>query len=158
MAYVRTFVKDTYAAEDTCQDACESLCRYIKKYGVPEESEILKLMYVAARWKVNDYLRKIYVQKSALEKINAECSPFVKNDLSMNEAAGAPKDDMEAILYDKIRMLRPVEQFVVLERMKGRRDDEIAAIIGRSPHAVTCMYSRIMKKLKKIMADGKNKV
>ena len=57
------------------------------------------------------------------------------------------------VLQQKIQLLKPVEQKIILGRLEGKSNEELATQLGRSVHAVDCVYSRTVRKLKKLIHE-----
>ena len=148
--WVRKRISDRGIAEHICQDVCEDIMKIIKYNGMLPASDIHKLMFHIARYKIINYQKKSSTKFEDL-KDHAEMDCF-----PLPEKYDPDNDTMKIVLYEHIRLLRDIEQKVIMGKINNWTVEELAAYLGKSPHAVDCLYSRTVKKLKR-MIQRKNK-
>ena len=132
-------------AEEICQDACLETLEYIMQRGIFEETDIRKIMFKIAERKICNYFSKASTQREILTDVR---------ELEAGQADDSDKYDwMMEVLQQKIQLLKPVEQKIILGRLEGKSNEELATQLGRSVHAVDCVYSRTVRKLKKLIHE-----
>lgn len=142
MPYVMFWVRDTHIAEDICQEACIGVLEKLKKEPLTGDDAVFKLMKDIARKRICNYFKKASTQN----EISME-------DTAMDFVVSGPESDgdlMKDLLYEGIKSLKVKEKFIMHSRLEGMSNEELGEALGISPHAVECIYSRTLGKLKKL--------
>jgi len=152
MAYVNYWVRNEATAEDICQEACLKILGYMHDHPDCDEEHVTRLMYKVARNGIYDYFKK------ASTKYEVPTDILDMEALFMEEMASGDDDWMVSLLYRNIRQLNAVEKTVIYGRLGGKSNEVLAKELGRTEHAVACIYTRTVRKLKTLVIKAKKEL
>ena len=142
-------VRNWDIAEEIFHDVVADMMRLHTKDKIASKDDLYRLMNHVARCKCINYLKK---KSTHFE----ELTDSVEMDYFPLPSTYAPEEDiMRVVLYEHIALLKDIEQKVVRGKINEVPLEVLANELGRSPHAIECIYSRAVKKLKK-MIHSKN--
>ena len=142
-------VQNWEITEEISQDVMADMMKLHSQNKIASVDDLYRLMNHVARCKCINYLKK---KSTHIE----ELTDSTEMDYFPLPESYAPEEDMmRIVLYEHIAHLKEIEQKVVRGKINEIPLEILAEDLGRTPHAVECIYSRAVKKLKK-MIQGKD--
>lgn len=133
---------DREAAKDILNEVWEVLIQKFDTIGY-DDNYLKSWLFAVASNKVKNYKRKKY------RYYEIPCAQAELLRLSGAIRGMEPAEFMAIEEY--IKSLRPIEQLVLLERVKGCSYRELSRRLDRSEQALQCLHSRTVKKLQIMM-------
>lgn len=137
--YVNKYVHNRAVAEEICHDVylayIEMRSKRLKKLA---DEDLRRWVFKVAKHMALNY---IYSGKAKYE---------IASELTVSQPNYKEKDVLKELLYDSIRFLNDIEQRVIVARLDGIPIEILEKTTGRSRHALECIYSRAVKKLRKV--------
>ena len=146
--FINQYIHNQAVAEEICQDVYLTLLeQYPDVLEQPED--VKKLAFKIAKNKALNYINK------ASTRYEISVSEILDYRAVVSE-----KDILKELLYDQLSYLSAAEQRVILGKIHDIPMEVLEKEMNRSRHALECIYSRAVKKLrKKILQklnDGEN--
>lgn len=144
--YVDAYIKNRTEAEDICHD---TYCKFLDKFDSPEAVDI----EYAKRWLLktakNEVLNFRKKASTRYETFDEEIDDYVYEK---------PHDDdrLKEIVYENLPKLNDLYYEVVVSKINDIPMENIMDKTGRSKHSLECIYTRAVKKLKKLIMEGEN--
>lgn len=138
-------IRNFDAADEIYGDVIADVIKLYNKNKIHSKKDLYCLMNHILRCKCINYMKKKSTQFEELTD-SAEMDYF-----PLPQTYDPGEDSMRVILYEHIARLKDTEQKVVMGKIREIPLVDLAEQLGRSPHAVECIYSRAVKKLKKMI-------
>lgn len=144
-------VRNWDIAEEIFHDVVADMMKLHTKDKIASKDDLYRLMNHVARCKCINYLKK---KSTHFE----ELTDSAEMDYFPLPSTYAPEEDiMRVVLYEHIALLKDTEQKVVRGKINEVPLEVIADELGRLQHAIECIYSRAVKKLKKMIRSKSRK-
>lgn len=145
--YINSYIHDVGISEQLCQDIFFKLTAKISENPNASRKYIKHWLFRCAKNAVNNYV-----------KLSANNYEILHGDLTCTDianvnAAGFYKDSHKDFLYEKLDELEEIERKIITYRINEYSCSEIAQYLNKSRHAVYCIYSKAVKKLKLMAED-----
>ena len=145
--FVNTYVHNMAEAEDICYD---TFVAFIEKFNNPvmaDDQEVLRWLLKTAKNKTLNYFKKASTRYEVLDSRSQELAEEKQREQSID-------DFHRAMLEECLPFLNAVEYQVITKRIRNVSYEQLEKETGKSRHALECIYSRGVKKLKALVRSS----
>lgn len=139
--YVNKYVQNRAVAEEICHDVYLAYIEKRSKYSDKlADDDLRRWVFKVAKHMALNY---IYSGKAKYE---------IASEMTVKQPDYKEKDVLKELLYDSIQFLNNIEQLVIFARLDSIPIEILEKTTGRSRHALECIYSRAVKKLRAVIS------
>ncbi len=143
--FVNAYIHNMAEAEDICYD---TFVAFIEKFNNPvmaDDQGVLRWLLKTAKHKTLNYLKRASTRYEVLDSRFQELAGEKQRDKKVD-------DVQRAMLYEYLTFLNDVEYQVITKRIREIPYEQLEKETGKSRHALECIYSRGVKKLKSLVS------
>lgn len=142
--FINQYIHNQAVAEEICQDVYLTLLEQYPEV-LEKPDEIKKLAFRIAKNKALNYINKASTRYE-----------IASDEIRDYHAAASEKDRLKELLYDQLSYLSAAEQRVILSKIHDIPMEILEKEMHRSRHALECIYSRAVKKLRQKIIEKLN--
>lgn len=152
-AYLRRFISDEKVIEDIVQD---SFVSFWNKYPGCSSEEFPKILFTILRHKCLDYLKHKRVRDNLIYSAGFEDGEALYNfDFGMETDSQCMYDELSRQVNSVLASLPPkCREVFSLSRFQGKKNDEIASILGISVSTVEKHIGKALAAFRKSIAEN----